>query len=193
MAQSTKTLNRCPWANPKNPLYIQYHDEEWGVPVHDDKKIFEFLVLESFQAGLSWEIVLNKRKGFEKAFLGFDPKKVAKMTEKDILLLKTDASIIRNEAKIRAAINNAKIFLDVQNEFGFFDKYIWKFTKNKTINNKWNTLKEIPPKTELSDAVSIDLKQRGFKFLGSTVMYAHMQATGMINDHLTTCFRYKQK
>ncbi len=193
MAQYPDSKNRCPWANPKNPTYIRYHDEEWGVPVHDDQIIFEFLVLESFQAGLSWEIVLNKRKGFEKAFCGFDPKKISKMTEKDIMRLKVDASIIRNEAKIRATINNAARFLEVQKEFGTFDKYIWGFVNNKTIYHKLNTLKDIPPKTELSDALSIDLKKRGFKFLGTTVVYAHMQATGMINDHLTTCFRYNKK
>ena len=181
---------RCPWANPKNPAYVAYHDTEWGVPVRDDRCLFEFLVLESFQAGLSWEIVLNKRKGFEKAFVNFDPKRVAKFTEKDIARLKPDASIIRNEAKIRAAVNNAQWFLEVQREFGSFANYQWGWTKNKIIKNRWKALKELPAKTPLSDAMAADLKRRGFKFLGSTVIYAHLQATGVVNDHLRTCFRW---
>lgn len=182
-------MTRCPWANPKNPLYIKYHDEEWGVPVHDDRQIFEFLVLESFQAGLSWEIVLNKREGFRKAFDGFDPAKVAKYTEKRILKLKEDASIIRNEAKIRAAVNNAQRFLEVQEEFGSFERYIWGFIGGRPIVNSWKALSDLPARTPLSDTISADLKRRGFKFLGSTVVYAHMQATGMVDDHLVTCFR----
>jgi DNA-3-methyladenine glycosylase I len=183
---------RCFWANPKNPLYIAYHDKEWGVPVHDDRLLFEFLVLESFQAGLSWEIVLNKRKGFEKAFANFDPKKVAKFTEKNVLRLKQDASIIRNEAKIRAAVNNAQRFLELQKEFGSFDKYQWSWTKGKPIYNRWTERTQIPATSKLSDDMAADLKKRGFKFLGSTVMYAHLQATGVINDHLVSCFRHKQ-
>ncbi len=193
MTPNTKQIIRCPWANPKNPLYIKYHDEEWGVPVHDDQKIFEFLILESFQAGLSWEIVLNKREGFRKAFENFDPKKVSKFSKKDVARLKIDASIIRNEAKIRATINNAQRFLEVQKEFKTFDKYIWGFTKNKTIYNKWKMLKDLPPTSDLSNEITNDLKKRGFKFLGPKVVYAHMQATGMVHDHIINCFRYKKK
>lgn len=180
---------RCSWANPKNPAYVRYHDTEWGVPVRDDRVLFEFLVLESFQAGLSWEIVLNKRAGFERAFARFDPKKVAKFTEKDVRRLKADARIVRNEAKIRAAINNARRFLEVQEECGSFAAYQWGWTKGKTIKNRWKDLKELPAKTPLSDEMAADLKRRGFKFLGSTVVYAHLQATGVIDDHLVGCWR----
>lgn len=184
---------RCPWANPKNPRYLTYHDEEWGVPVHDDRVIFEFLVLESFQAGLSWEIVLNKRDAFERAFAGFDPVKVAKFSERDIIRLKNDAGIIRNEAKIRAAINNAKLFLGVQREFGTFDAYLQGFVGGKRIVNRWRTMREVPATTPVSDAIAKDLKRRGFKFLGSTVVYAHLQATGVVDDHLVSCFRHDRK
>lgn len=184
---------RCLWANPKNPAYVRYHDTEWGVPVRDDRLLFEFLVLESFQAGLSWEIVLNKRAGFERAFAKFDPKKVARFTEKDTQRLKTDASIIRNEAKIRAAVNNAQRFLEVQKEYGSFAAYQWGWTKGKTIKNRWRDIKELPAKTPLSDAIAADLKKRGFKFLGSTVIYAHLQATGVIDDHLVGCWRKRTR
>ncbi len=182
---------RCAWANPKNSKYITYHDTEWGVPVKDDRVLFEFLVLESFQAGLSWEIVLNKREGFEKAFAKFDPKKVATFTEKDVQRLKLDASIIRNEAKIRATVNNAKLFLGMQKEFGSFSNYQWSFTKGKVIRGNWTEKDAIPATTPLSDAIAADLKKRGFKFFGSTVVYAHLQATGVIQDHLKGCWCWK--
>lgn len=183
-------MKRCEWA--KSDLMARYHDEEWGVPLHDDRKLFEFLVLECFQAGLSWEIVLRKRENYRKAFHGFDPKRVAKYTQKDVKRLLGDAGIIRNRMKIEAAINNARRFLEIQEEFGSFDRYIWRFINNKPIKNKSRKLSDLPAKTGLSDKVSLDLKKRGFKFVGSTVIYAHMQATGMVNDHLAGCFRYRQ-
>lgn len=179
---------RCEWVR-ENPLMIKYHDEEWGVPVHDDKKLFEFLVLEGAQAGLSWSTVLNKRENYRKAFHKFDFNKVAKYTNKDVERLLRNAGIIRNQLKITATINNAQRFLEIRKEFGTFDKYIWSFVKNKPINNYFKHLKELPAKTHLSDKISIDLKKRGFKFIGSTVIYAHMQATGMVNDHVMHCFR----
>jgi len=182
---------RCDWGT-KNEIMIKYHDEEWGVPLYDDQKLFEFLVLEGFQAGLSWQIVLNKRENFRKAFDGFDPEKVAKYDEKKIVDLVHDKSIIRNKQKIAACINNAQRFLEIQKEFGSFDKYIWGFVDYKPIVNSIKSLKEMPAKTPLSDKISTDLKKRGFKFVGSTVIYAHMQATGMVNDHLVYCWRYKE-
>ena len=182
---------RCGWPG-ENKLMIEYHDQEWGVPIHDDKKLFEFLVLDAFQAGLSWQIVLNKREGFRKAFANFDYKKVAKFSEKDIEILKQDIGIIRNELKIKATITNAQKFLEIQKEFGSFDKYIWKFTNGKTIKNKWKTMKEIPATSKESDAMSKDLKSRGFKFVGSTICYAFMQAAGIVNDHVVICFRYNE-
>lgn len=169
---------------------IEYHDREWGVPLHDDTKLFEFFVLDAFQAGLSWAIVLNKRKGFKKAFFGFDYKKVAKFTEKDVQRLKNDAGIIRNELKIRAAITNAKKFLEIQKEFGSFDKFIWKFVNHRPIKNKFKTIKELPATSSVSDAMSKELKERGLKFVGSIVCYAFMQAAGIVNDHTRDCFRY---
>jgi len=182
---------RCNWGN-STPIMIKYHDEEWGVPLHDDKRLFEFFVLEGFQAGLSWQIVLNKREAFRTAFAGFDPEKVARFDERKIAELFEDASIIRNRAKIIATVNNAQRFLEIQAEFGSFDKYIWKFVDYKPIVNCFTDIKELPAKTPLSDLISSDLKNRGFKFVGSTVIYAHIQATGMVNDHLTFCFRYNQ-
>ncbi|HCE58608.1 MAG TPA: DNA-3-methyladenine glycosylase I [Prolixibacteraceae bacterium] len=182
---------RCNWGN-TNPKMIQYHDEEWGVPLHDDIKLFEFFVLEGFQAGLSWQIVLNKREAFRAAFDQFDPVKVAKYTEAGIAALGENAAIIRNKAKIAACVNNAQRFLEVQAEFGSFDKYIWQFVNFKPIVNTFSSLKELPAKTVLSDLISADLKKRGFKFVGSTVIYAHMQATGMVNDHIVSCFRYNE-
>lgn len=182
---------RCPW--PKNdPLMIHYHDTEWGEPLFDDIKLFEFMVLDSFQAGLSWATILNKRENFRKAFDQFNVKKIASYDEKKIKLLLNDAGIIRNNMKIRATINNAICFIKVQEEFGTFSKYIWQFVDNKPINNKWNMINEIPPKTTASDLMSKDLKKRGFKFVGSTICYSFMQACGMINDHLTDCFRYSE-
>ncbi len=187
----TNEFIRCGWSV-KDPIYIKYHDSEWGIPVHDDKKLFEFLVLEGAQAGLSWLTILKKREGYRKAFAEFDPEKVARFSEKKIEKLLLDPSIVRNRLKVRSAITNAKAFLKVQKEFGSFDKYIWGFTNGKVIHNKWKSLKEIPPRTKESDAMSKDLISRGFKFVGSTIMYAHMQATGMVNDHVTDCFRHKE-
>lgn len=184
-------MNRCPWVN-QNPKMIEYHDKEWGVPVFDDKIIFEFLTLESAQAGLSWETVLNKREGYKKAFANFDPEKVAHFDEQKILELLQNPEIIRNKLKINAAVNNAKRFLEVQKEFGTFSKYIWQFVNNKPINNNLNSKEDYKATSKESDALSKDLKKRGFKFVGSTIIYAHMQATGLINDHLATCFRHKE-
>lgn len=171
---------------------MNYHDKEWGTPVHDDKKHFEFLVLESFQAGLSWHTILRKRENFRKAFDGFDPKKVARYDKRNIEKLMKDAGIIRNRRKIEAAINNAKRFLEVQKEFGSFDKYIWGFVNFKSKINKWRRMTQIPATTKLSDEISKDLKSRGFKFVGPTIIYAHIQAIGIVNDHITSCFRYKE-
>jgi len=184
-------LTRCEW--PKgNPLMIEYHDREWGVPLHDDKKIFEFFVLDTFQAGLSWEIVLKKRKGFRKTFSDFDFHKVSKYGQKEINFLLKDASIIRNKMKIEATVHNAKKFIEIRKEFGSFNNYIWNFVKNKPIKNKWKTVKELPATSKESDEISKDLKKRGFKFVGSTICYAFMQAAGMVNDHLVDCFRYNK-
>lgn len=183
---------RCAWVPEQDELYQQYHDSEWGVPVYEDQKIFEFLILESFQAGLSWRTVLYKRQNFRKAFAGFDPHKVAKFNEQDVQRLLQDAGIIRNKLKINAAISNAQAFLSTQKEFGTFSKYIWSFCDGKPIRNSWDSMDQIPASTPLSDTLSKDLKKRGFKFVGSTVVYAHMQATGMVNDHTTDCFRYNE-
>ena len=180
---------RC-WGELEDPLMRQYHDREWGTPLHDDRKIFEFLVLEGMQAGLSWTLVLRKRENFRSAFKGFDPAKVAKFTDRDVKRLLNDAGIIRNRLKILGAINNAKRFLEVQKEFGTFDKYIWGFVGGKPLRSGLKSFEDMPAKTPLSDAISEDLKARGFKFVGSTVVYSHMQATGMVNDHLVMCFRY---
>lgn len=182
---------RCPWCL-KFDDYIRYHDEEWGVPVHDDQKHFEFLILEGAQAGLSWSTILKKREGYRKAFADFDPVKVARFTEARLEKILLDPGIIRNRLKVYAAVNNAKRFLEVQKEFGTFDRYIWQFVKGKPIRNAWRTNGDVPATSPESDALSKDLIKRGFKFVGSTVMYAHMQACGLINDHLVDCFRYKQ-
>jgi DNA-3-methyladenine glycosylase I len=178
---------RCAWCE-KDDLYRNYHDNEWGKPVYEDQKLFEFLILETFQAGLSWYTVLKKRANFRNAFADFDYKKVALFSEEKIQELLLDAGIIRNQLKIRAAVANAIAFMKVQEEFGTFSKYIWNFTDGKPIDNKPKTLKEISSSTPLSDAISKDLKKRGFKFVGTTVVYAHMQATGMVNDHLESCW-----
>lgn len=180
---------RCSWCG-DDALYVSYHDTEWGVPVYDDDKLFEFLTLETFQAGLSWITVLRKRENFRKAFDNFDYQKIAKYDDHKFNELILNAGIIRNKLKIKATITNAIAFMEIQKEFGSFSKYIWGFVDHKPIINKWKTMDEIPAKTELSDALSKDLKNRGFKFVGSTVIYAHMQATGMVNDHITTCFKY---
>ncbi len=181
----------CSWPN-NNPLMMEYHDKEWGVPVHIDQKHFEFMVLDAFQAGLSWAIVLKKREGFRKAFANFEIEKVAKFDEDKIQELLIDASIIRNQQKIRAAIHNAQQFIEIQKEYGSFDKYIWQFTDFKTKLNEWISTDQIPTTSIESDAMSKDLKKRGFKFVGSTICYAYMQAAGMVNDHLTGCFRYNE-
>ena len=186
----SKNVKRCAWIG--NDLMRDYHDTEWGVPVHDDRKHFEFLILDAFQAGLSWSIVLNKRKNFEKAFSRFNPQVIARYDRKKIRKLLKDPGIIRNRLKITGTVQNAKAFLAVQKEFGSFNQYIWQFTNYKTTHNRWRTLKELPAKTEISDAMSLDLKKRGFTFVGSTICYAYMQAAGMVNDHAVGCFRHKQ-
>ena len=187
-----KNITRCPWLDLTKPDYIKYHDEEWGVPVHDDRIIFEFLTLEGAQAGLSWYTVLRKREAYRKAFSEFDPAKVARYGKRQLKSLLNNPGIIRNLQKIEAAINNAKRFLEVQQEFGSFDAYIWRFVGGKPIVHKLRKLKDYPAMSPESDALSMDLKQRGFKFVGSTICYAHMQATGMINDHVVDCFRRRQ-
>ena len=179
---------RCGWCS-SSDLYKKYHDEEWGVPVYDDQKLFEFLILETFQAGLSWITILRKRENFQLAFDDFDYKKVALYTEDKIQELLQDAGIIRNQLKIRAAVSNAIAFMKVQQEFGSFSKYIWEFTEGKPIQNNRQSLQEVPSTTPLSDVISKDLKKRGFKFVGSTVVYAHMQATGMVDDHVVNCWK----
>jgi DNA-3-methyladenine glycosylase I len=183
--------NRCGWAT-SDPLYIEYHDQEWGVPVYDDQKLFEFLILEGAQAGLSWITILRKRENFRKAFDRFNPQKIAKYDQKKVKELMTNAGIIRNQLKIQAAIENAKFFLQIQKEFGSFQKYLWQFVDGLPIQNSWSTLKEIPARTPESDEMSKDLKKKGFKFVGSTICYAQMQACGLVNDHLKSCFRYRQ-
>lgn len=173
-------------------MFVEYHDTEWGVPVHDDRKHFEFLILEGAQAGLSWLTVLKKREAYRKAFANFDPVKVARFSEKKIEILIQNPGIIRNRLKITAAVSNARAFLKIQQEFGSFDSYIWEFVGGKTIQNRWKTMSDLPATSVQSEALSKDLKKRGFKFVGSTIMYAHMQAAGMVNDHLVTCFRYRE-
>lgn len=179
----------CGWPA-GDPLMVTYHDEEWGVPLHDDQKLFEFMVLDAFQAGLSWRTILHKRENFRKAFDGFNAEKIAAYMEDDFNRLMNDSGIVRNRAKIMATIENAKVFLAVRDEFGTFDRYIWQFTGGKTIQNHWQDMKEIPASSSESDAMSADLKNRGFRFVGSTICYAFMQAAGMVNDHLTGCSRY---
>ena len=186
------TKTRCEWVNANDPLMVDYHDCEWGLPVHDDRKHFEFLVLEAAQAGLSWSIVLRKREGYRRAFSDFDPEKVAGFTDKRIERLVADPSIIRNRLKIAAAVKNARHFLAVQEEFGSFDNYCWRFVGGSPIVPGRTSSKDIPATSPQSDAFSKDLKQRGFSFVGSTVIYAHMQAVGMVNDHLVDCFRYRE-
>jgi DNA-3-methyladenine glycosylase I len=183
--------NRCEWAQ-KDETMAQYHDEEWGRPLHDDQKLFEFLILEGMQAGLSWMTILKKREAFRQAYENFDVSKVAAFDQKKVDELMSNAGIIRNRQKIEASIINAKLFLKIVEEFGSFDHYIWKFIDYQPIINKWESLAEIPAKTDLSDQISADLKKRGFKFVGSTIVYAHMQATGMVNDHLVHC-QYREQ
>jgi DNA-3-methyladenine glycosylase I len=185
------TKTRCDWCL-GSELMIAYHDEEWGVPVHDDRKLFEFMVLDAFQAGLSWSTILNKRENFRRAFDDFDAAKIAGYEKRKVESLLRDASIIRNRQKIEATINNAGIFLEVQREHGSFDAYIWGLAGGKTRHNRFRAMKQIPPRTKRSDAMSKELKRRGFKFVGSTICYAFMQAAGMVNDHVVSCFRYRQ-
>lgn len=182
---------RCAWSG-TDPLYIAYHDEEWGVPVHDDRVLFEFLVLEGAQAGLSWSTILRKRDAYRRAFDRFDPRKVARYEKRKVAALLADAGIVRNRAKIESAIKNAKAFLDVQAEFGSFDAYQWRFVNGRPIQNRWTAEGDIPPRSARSDAMSDDLKSRGFSFVGSTIIYAHMQAVGMVNDHVVACFRHRE-
>jgi len=182
---------RCAWAG-SDPLYMTYHDREWGVPVHDDRLLFEFLILEGAQAGLSWITILRKREAYRCAFRGFEPEVVAAFDEKKIASLMDDAGIVRNRLKIRAAVTNARAFLEVQREFGSFDRYIWAFVGGKPDCNHWSSVKEVPARTEISDAMSRDLKKRGFTFVGSTICYAFMQAVGMVNDHTSDCFRWSE-
>lgn len=187
-----KEVKRCPWLNLDNELYKKYHDLEWGVPVYNDKKIFELLVLESFQAGLSWQIILNKRENFKKAFANFDFEKIAKFNKRDVERLMKDSGIVRNRLKIEATIENAKNFLKVRKEFGTFSKYMWSFVFGKRIVHKLKTLKDYPEYIKEAEIFAKDLKRRGFKFLGPKVVYAHMQASGMVNDHTVSCFRYRK-
>src|SRR5688500_11644867 len=187
-----KPVKRCAWVGASNPLMMAYHDTEWGTPIHDDRQHFEFLVLEAAQAGLSWAIVLNKREGYRRAFSAFDPQKAARYTEKRIETLTADPSIVRNRLKIEAAVRNARALLTVQDEFGSFDAYCWRFVDGRPRVNRRKLSSEIPATSPESDAFSKDLKQRGFSFVGSTVIYAHMQAVGMVNDHLVECFRYRE-
>ena len=183
---------RCEWVNPNDPLMVDYHDREWGLPVHDDRKHFEFLVLEAAQAGLSWSTILKRREGYRRAFSDFDPQKVARFARKRIEELAQDSSIIRNRMKITAAVRNAGQFLAIQDEFGSFDSYAWRFVEGRPRLNHVRTMKDIQATSPQSDAFSKDLKQRGFSFVGSTIIYAHMQAVGMVNDHLVDCFRYRE-
>ncbi len=185
-------FTRCGWTSLEDPLYLEYHDKEWGVPVHDDRVLFEFLVLEGAQAGLSWGTILRKRENFRRAFDGFDPEKVSRYDQSKVKRLLDEAGIIRNRLKIESAIQNAKAFLAAQREFGSFDSYLWRFVGGRTKVNRWRSLKDIPAATLESKAMSEDLLKRGFRFVGPTICYAHMQATGMVNDHVTGCFRYKE-
>jgi DNA-3-methyladenine glycosylase I len=183
---------RCPWARTSSELYIRYHDQEWGVPQHDDRHLFEMLILEGAQAGLSWDTILNKRENYRAAFDGFDARKISRYGEGKIASLLADPGIVRNRLKIAAAITNARLFLDIQREFGSFDAYIWQFSGGAPVQNAWKSLGEVPARTAQSDAMSKALAKRGFKFVGSTICYAFMQAVGMVNDHLTSCFRWRE-
>ena len=186
-----RNANRCRWAENGNPLYVAYHDDEWGVPQHDDRVLFEFLILEGAQAGLSWSTILNKRENYQKAFSHFDARKVAKYDKAKISKLLQDPGIVRNRLKVESAVINARAFIEMQKEFGSFDAYIWQFVGGNPRRNAWTSHTQVPAFTAESDAMSKDLKRRGFKFVGSTIMYAFMQATGMVDDHTTDCFRWK--
>lgn len=188
----SKKIKRCEWAGETSLAYIEYHDKEWGVPVRDDRTQFEFLILEGAQAGLSWSTILNKRDGYRKNFADFDPQKVARFTQKRIQKILLDPGIVRNKLKVNAAVGNAKAFLDVQDEYDGFCNYIWQFVDGKPKQNRFKSMAEMPATSDESDALSKDMKKRGFKFVGSTILYAHMQATGLVNDHITSCFRHKE-
>jgi DNA-3-methyladenine glycosylase I len=192
METRSKSMKRCGWAESGDGLYIDYHDREWGVPVHDDRTQFEFLILEGAQAGLSWATILRKRAAYRQAFAGFDPKKVARFGRRDVARLLRNPGIVRNRLKVEAAVSNARAFLAVQEEFGSFERYIWGFVGGKPLLNRRKTMKDIPATSPESDALSRDLKRRGFKFVGSTIIYAHLQATGLVNDHVLSCFRYRE-
>ena len=189
---ATPRIRRCTWAGDSSLSYIEYHDLEWGVPVWDDPTQFEFLILEGAQAGLSWSTILNKRDGYRRAFAGFDPQKVARFTARRIEKILKDPGVVRNRQKVEAAVGNAKAFLDVQEEFGTFCDYVWQFVDGQPKQNRFRRHTDVPATSPESDALAKDLKKRGFRFVGSTIVYAHMQATGMVNDHLTSCFRYKE-
>ena len=184
--------NRCPWANLDDPLMVDYHDKEWGVPLHDDRKLFEFLVLEGAQAGLSWTTILRKRENYRRAFAGFDPRKVAAFDGRKVDELLQDPGIVRNRRKVESAVTNARAFLAVQKEFGSFDSYMWPFVSGRPIRNRWSKLAQIPSVTREAELMSADLMKRGFRFVGPTICYAHMQSVGMVNDHLVQCFRHSQ-
>jgi DNA-3-methyladenine glycosylase I len=188
---AARSKSRCPWPG-TDPLYVAYHDEEWGVPVHEDRKLFEFLVLDAAQAGLSWITILRKRENYRRAFAGFDARKIARYDAAKVRVLLADPGIVRNRQKVESAVANARAFLAVQKEFGSFDAYIWSFVSGKTRRNAWRTLKQLPAKTAESEAMSKDLIRRGFRFVGPTICYAFMQAAGMVNDHLVGCFRYRE-
>ncbi|MSR09888.1 MAG: DNA-3-methyladenine glycosylase I [Gammaproteobacteria bacterium] len=193
MAQPKKApVTRCPWSEGVSPAYLDYHDREWGVPVHDDRRQFEFLILEGAQAGLSWSTVLHRREGYRRAFANFDPVQVARFTPARIERLLQDPGIIRNRLKVASAVSNARAFLELQAAAGSVDNYIWGFVGGKPQRNQWRTQAEVPATSAVSDALSKDLKKRGFRFVGSTIIYAHLQATGLINDHLVSCFRHKE-
>jgi len=183
---------RCPWSHRGNELYVHYHDTEWGVPAWDDRTQFEFLILEGAQAGLSWSTILNKREGYREAFAGFDPERIARFGKRDLTRLMNNPNIVRNRLKIESTISNARAYLDFQSQHGGFARHLWTFVGGKPIQNRWTHHKQVPATSAQSDALSKDLKQRGFRFVGSTIIYAHMQATGMVNDHITGCFRYKE-
>jgi DNA-3-methyladenine glycosylase I len=183
---------RCPWSLKGNDLYVEYHDTEWGVPAWDDRTQFEFLILEGAQAGLSWSTILNKREGYREAFAGFDPERIARFGKREVARLLKNPNIVRNRLKIAATISNARAYLDFQSQHGGFAKHLWTFVGGKPLQNRWTQHKQVPATSPESDALSKDLKQRGFRFVGSTIIYAHMQATGMVNDHVTGCFRYKE-
>ena len=193
MERETALKTRCEWAGSKNPLMVAYHDREWGKPVKNDRKLFEFLILEGAQAGLSWETILNRRENYRKIFKGFDPEKLARLTDKQLETILKNPGIIRNRLKVYSVRLNARVYLEIRKEFGTFSKYCWSFIRGKSIHNQWKKLSEIPATTPESDAMSKDMKKWGFKFVGSTICYAFMQATGMVNDHTVDCFRYTVK